>query len=55
MNKTTPLALAVASALALVGGAALTGSTAQADGGSKLPPRPAQKVLVQTCSGGAAS
>ena len=55
MNKTTPLALAAASALVLVGGAATTGSSAQADGGSKVPPRPAQKALVQTCSGGAST
>jgi hypothetical protein len=55
MNKSTPLALAAASTLVLVGGAALTGGSAQADGGSKLPPRPAQKALVQTCSGGAAT
>ena len=54
MNKTTPLALAAASALVLVGGAAMTGSSAQADGG-KLPPQPAKKALVQTCSGGAAT
>lgn len=55
MNKTTSLALAAASALVLVGGAALTGSSAQADGGSKLPARPAQKALVQACSGGAST
>jgi hypothetical protein len=54
MNKTTPLAVAALSALALVGGAAITGSTAQADQGTKMPARPAQKALVQTCSGGAA-
>ena len=54
MNKTTSLALAAASALVLVGGAAMTGSTAQADGG-KLPPRPDSKALVQTCAGGAAT
>lgn len=55
MNKTTPVAVAALSALALIGGAAITGSSAQADGGSKLPPRPAQKALVQSCSGGAAT
>jgi hypothetical protein len=52
MNKTTPVALAALSALALVGGAAITGSTAQADdGASRLPAPPAKKALVQSCSG----
>lgn len=54
MNKSTPLALVAASALVLVGGAAITGSSAQADSGSKMPPLPQRKALVQTCSGGAA-
>lgn len=44
-----------AAALALLGGAALTGSTARADGDAhRLPPRPAQKALVSSCGGGAA-
>lgn len=54
MNKTTPVALAALSALALVGGAAITGGTAQAEEG-KASPRVAAKALVQTCSGGAAT
>lgn len=42
-----------AAALALAGGAALTGSTASADdGATKMPARPAQKALVATCAGG---
>lgn len=48
------IAAAGAAALALAGGAALTGSTAQADRGDghRLPPRPAAKALVSSCSGG---
>jgi hypothetical protein len=45
-----------AAALALAGGAALTGSTAQADDGGaaqRMPDRPAARTLVSTCSGGA--
>lgn len=55
MKKTTPLALATLSAVALVGGAALTGSTAQADDGTSraFPAKPAKKAVVQTCTGGA--
>jgi hypothetical protein len=43
-------------AVALAGGAALTGSTAQADEGGttpRLPARPAERALVSACSGGA--
>ena len=48
------LSAAGAAALALAGGAALTGSTAQAGGDAhRLPPRPAQKALVSSCGGGA--
>lgn len=47
------LSAAGAAALALAGGAALTGSTAQADGGAhRLPPRPEAKALVSSCTGG---
>ncbi|MGY2701304.1 MULTISPECIES: hypothetical protein [unclassified Nocardioides] len=42
-----------AAALALAGGAALTGTSAQADGGAhRLPPRPEARSLVSSCSGG---
>ena len=43
-----------AAALALIGGAALTGSTATADGGDKvrMPARPAERALVSSCTGG---
>jgi hypothetical protein len=48
------LSAAGAAALALAGGAALTGSTAQAGGDAhRLPPRPAAKALVSSCGGGA--
>lgn len=47
------LATAAAAALVLAGGAALTGSTAQADDGAqRMPPRPAQRTLVSSCGGG---
>lgn len=48
------LTAAGAAALALAGGAALNSSTAQADGGDahRLPPRPAAKALVSSCTGG---
>ncbi|WP_243058389.1 hypothetical protein [Nocardioides sp. SR21] len=47
------LTAAGAASLALIGGAALTGSTATADdGATKMPARPAQKALVSTCNGG---
>lgn len=47
------LTAAGAASLALIGGAALTGSTATADdGATKMPARPAQKALVSTCGGG---
>lgn len=48
------LTAAGAAALALIGGAALTGSTATADDGdTRMPARPAQKALVASCTGGA--
>jgi hypothetical protein len=47
------LTAAGAAALALVGGAALTGSSATADdGAARMPARPAQKALVASCTGG---
>jgi hypothetical protein len=42
-----------AAALALAGGAALTGSTAQADGGASRMPVVPHRALVSSCSGGA--
>lgn len=52
---TRTIAAAGAAALALAGGAVLTGSTAQADGGTKsLPQRPAARALVSSCDGGQA-
>ncbi len=59
MNKTTPLALAAASTLALVGGAALTGSTAQASAGDQHTPQqrevPSRLAAGPVrCDGGAA-
>lgn len=55
MNTTSrTIAAAGAATLALVGGAALTGSTAQADGNAqRMPERPAARALVSSCSGGA--
>jgi hypothetical protein len=42
-----------AAALALAGGAALTGSTASADDeAQRMPARPAERALVSSCSGG---
>ncbi len=54
MSTFRTLTAAGVAALALAGGAALTGSTAQAqDGdGHRVPPRPAAKALVFGCSGG---
>jgi hypothetical protein len=48
------LTAAGAAALALAGGAALTGSTAQADNGDaqRMPERPAARALVSSCTGG---
>ena len=48
------IAAAGAAALAIVSGAALTGSTAQADAGNtqRMPDRPAARALVSSCSGG---
>ena len=48
------ISAAGAAVLALVGGAALTGSTAKADDGvTQMPARPAERTLVSTCAGGA--
>ncbi len=54
MNTTFRIfSAAGAAALALAGGAALTGSTAQADGGAqRLPDRPAARALVASSTGG---
>ncbi|MCW2792550.1 MAG: hypothetical protein JWO76_1648 [Nocardioides sp.] len=42
-----------AAALALVGGAALTGSAATADDGAhRMPARPTERALVSSCTGG---
>lgn len=58
MNKSTPAALAALSALALVGGAAITGSTAQAAAGDqRAPQQSAGSARLATspvaCDGGA--
>lgn len=54
MTKFRTITAAGTAALALAGGAALTGSAAQADGpGRALPAAPrAQRTLVSTCNGG---
>lgn len=54
MSTFRTLTAAGVAALALAGGAALTGSTAQAqDGdGHRVPPRPAAKALTFSCTGG---
>jgi hypothetical protein len=53
MNTTFRIISAAGAAtLALAGGAALTGSTAHADGGAhRLPPRPEARSLVSSCGG----